>query len=145
MTTTDVKIAREVDGRLAELHDRRYRISRHLNSVLDTLKHWGMSVEDARANSSMTRRVESIDKWTAELDEIGVEIDAAEADYTGWTRFFFVQHLHNTTECSSFRWNTRIVWCPEISGLTEEEAVAEYGATLCTKCFKSAPVEGSRA
>jgi len=110
MTTTDVKIAREVDGRLAELHDRRYRISRHLNSVLDTLKHWGMSVEDARANSSMTRRVESIDKWTAELDEIGVEIDAAEADYTGWTRFFFVQHLHNTTECSSFRWNTRIVW-----------------------------------
>jgi len=141
MITTNIETAREIDGRLADLHDRRYRISRQLNPVLDRLRRWGMTLDDARTNLSMTRDVEWIDRKMTELDEIGIQIDATEAEYTGWNRFFFVQHLHNTTECSSFRWNTRIVWCPEISGLTEEEAVAEYGATLCTKCFKSAPTQ----
>lgn len=61
--------------------------------------------------------------------------------YAGWTRFYLVEHIHNTTACSSFRPTTRVGWLPKVSGLTEVEAVAEYGAILCTKCFPTAPVE----
>lgn len=61
--------------------------------------------------------------------------------YEGWTRFFLVEHIHNTQRCPSFRPTTRVGWLPEVSGLTEAEAVREYGATLCTKCFPTAPVE----
>ena len=61
--------------------------------------------------------------------------------YTGWSRFFLVQHIHSNQYCSSFRPTTRVGWLPEVSGLTEAEAVAEYGAILCTICFPSAPVE----
>jgi hypothetical protein len=61
--------------------------------------------------------------------------------YTGWQRFFLVEHIHASQHCSSFRASTRISWLPAVSGLTEAEAVAEYGAILCTICFPSAPVE----
>jgi len=60
--------------------------------------------------------------------------------YTGWQRFFLVEHIHASQHCSSFRANTRVNWLPAVSGLTEAEAVAEYGAILCTICFPSAPV-----
>lgn len=43
-----------------------------------------------------------------------------------------------------FRATTKVGWLPEVSGLTEAEAVAEYGAILCTICFPSAPVEWTR-
>jgi hypothetical protein len=65
--------------------------------------------------------------------------------YTGWQRFFLVEHIHSSQRCSSFRPTTRIGWLPKVSGLTEAEAVAEYGAALCTICFPSAPVELTRA
>lgn len=59
--------------------------------------------------------------------------------YGGWSRFFLVQHIHKSMYCSSFRPSTRIGWLPSVSGLTEEEAVAEHGETLCTICYPSAP------
>lgn len=61
--------------------------------------------------------------------------------YEGWQRFFLVEHIHSSAACSSFRPTTRVGWLPKVSGLTETEAVAEYGAILCTICFPSAPVE----
>lgn len=61
--------------------------------------------------------------------------------YGGWNRFFLVQHIHSSQSCSSFRPTTKIGWLPYVSGLTEAEAVAEHGATLCTICFPSAPTE----
>jgi hypothetical protein len=62
-------------------------------------------------------------------------------EYTGWTRFFLVDHIHNSRACHTLRPTTRIGWLPNVSGLTEAEAVKEHGATLCTVCFPSAPVE----
>jgi hypothetical protein len=61
--------------------------------------------------------------------------------YEGWQRFFLVEHIHSSAACSSFRPTTKVGWLPKVSGLTEAEAVAEYGAILCTICFPSAPVE----
>lgn len=71
---------------------------------------------------------------------------AAEADYEGWSRFFLVNagHIHRSMSCSSCnkgRSATVFSWLPELSGLTEADAVAAHGAHLCTVCFPTAPTE----
>ena len=79
----------------------------------------------------------------------------AEARYEGWNRFFGVAggHIHSSMDCSTCnRWTyqsgqtkTAFVWLTELSGLTEDDAVAKYGATLCSRCFPEAPVENTKA
>lgn len=73
------------------------------------------------------------------------EVKAQEALYTGWSRFFLVLnpdgHIHSSRSCSTCQWDTRFGWLPDVSGLTEAEAVAAHGERLCTVCFPSAPVE----
>jgi hypothetical protein len=72
------------------------------------------------------------------------QIDALEATYTGWSRFFLVTsspgHVHSSMHCSTCYPTTTFGWLPELSGQTEAEAVEELGPTLCTVCFPSAPV-----
>jgi len=66
-------------------------------------------------------------------------------DAEGWSRFFLVTnangHIHSSMQCSTCRWDTRFAWLPELSGLTEKDAVEAYGPKLCSVCFPSAPVE----
>jgi hypothetical protein len=80
----------------------------------------------------------------------GILADIAEADKVfrqrgGWTRFFLVTssdgHIHNSTSCSTCRPSTTYSWLPELSGLTEADAVTARGMILCSVCFPSAPVE----
>lgn len=67
----------------------------------------------------------------------------------GWSRFFLVQggHYHRDMTCSTCNKNglrTRFGWNPEMSGMSEDEAIAEFGrraAVLCSVCFPNAPVE----
>ena len=71
---------------------------------------------------------------------------SAQADrYTGWSRFYLVLnsngHIHRDTHCTTCFSTTRYAWLTELSGQTEAEVVAEYGAQLCTVCYPSAPVE----
>lgn len=68
--------------------------------------------------------------------------------YEGWSRFFLVTqangHIHSSMNCQTCNRNgsfTAFSWLPTLSGLGEEQAVAEHGAILCTVCFPSAPVE----
>lgn len=76
---------------------------------------------------------------------INAEIDRLEESYTGWSRFFLVTsspgHIHSSMHCSSCRPTTTYGWLPQLSGKTEDAAVAEHGPTLCSVCFPSAPVE----
>lgn len=69
----------------------------------------------------------------------------AEAEYGGWQRFFLVTntngHIHATRACSTCYPTTQFAWLPDLSGLTEADAVAEHGPRLCTVCFPTAPVE----
>ena len=60
-----------------------------------------------------------------------------------WSRFFLVPggHIHASAACHTFRWTTQVGWLPDLSGLTEADAVAAHGTILCTHCFPSAPVE----
>jgi hypothetical protein len=140
---SEIDTYREIDTRIAAAWNEFWKVQ---DKVIKTQK-------TLRVYKSMGPRyaadIERISAKEAEYVVIAeslraavIELDAKE--YTGWTRFYLVKHIHNTQHCSSFRWNTRIGWLPSVSGLTEQEAVAEYGATLCTKCFPSAPVEGAR-
>jgi len=91
------------------------------------------------------RRQDAIDGLAAarHLEARAIQ-DARAADdalYEGWQRFWLVEHIHGDRHCSSFRPTTRLGWLPDISGLTEAEAVETYGPNLCTKCFPTAPVE----
>jgi hypothetical protein len=75
---------------------------------------------------------------------------AAEAEYEEWSRFFLVPagHIHSSMNCSSCNRGknaTVFTWLPELSGLTEADAVAAHGAWLCTTCFPTAPVEHTNA
>ena len=68
--------------------------------------------------------------------------EVAAQDYEGWNRFILVPggHIHASAVCGSLRFNTKIAWLPELSGLTVEDAVTEYGEILCSRCFPDAPV-----
>lgn len=63
-----------------------------------------------------------------------------------WSRFFLVTssaggHIHRDMSCSTCHPSTRYGWLPELSGLTEADAVAAQGPRLCSVCFPTAPME----
>ena len=68
-----------------------------------------------------------------------------EEAFTGWSRFYLVTnvggHIHSSTGCSTCRPTTEFQFCPQLSGLDQDAAVAELGPVLCSVCFPDAPVE----
>jgi hypothetical protein len=101
--------------------------------------------------TSAQRSLASLVEYEAEVASIQAEIAPLQAEYRAnpWPRFFIVQnnggHIHSSMSCSTCnngRFSaTRFGWLPELSGLTEADAVASQGAILCTVCYPSAPVE----
>lgn len=87
---------------------------------------------------------EIIRKAQGAIQEINLQIDALNAQYTGWSRFFLVQnnngHIHSSLHCSTCHITTQFGWLPSVSGKTEADAVAEFGEILCSVCYPSAPV-----
>ena len=86
------------------------------------------------------------EKATEDLDTARSIYQEANSHYEGWNRYFGVQdgHIHSSMDCHSCNNGftpTSFVWLPDLSGSTEEEAVAAGGATLCTHCYPTAPVE----
>jgi hypothetical protein len=143
----EIAKAREVDTRIAEQWNLYYDKASEARMV-------EVRAEQLRKNAARQPRfAATFEEQAARLDR-SVKVLRAEAavfsaradeiegnEYTGWTRFFLVEHIHNSRACHTLRPTTRIGWLPSVSGLTEAEAVKEHGATLCTVCFPSAPVE----
>lgn len=88
---------------------------------------------------------------TAKAEVARIQIAAAplHAEYANrrWSRFFTVQqnngHIHSSMNCSTCnngRTATEFGWNPELSGLTEREAVNALGPIMCTVCYPSAPL-----
>jgi hypothetical protein len=94
-----------------------------------------------QARTALANRAE----LETELDAVLAEVKALNAQYTGWSRFFLVTssagHVHSSMHCSTCRPTTRYGWLPELSGKTEDVAVAELGPSLCSVCFPSAPLD----
>lgn len=144
--TAEIAAAREADTLIAAKWDIYWE---HNNKAVATRKN--IKVAKSLAANYRGERLEAaqarIERMTEQLNSELLLIEQAreaaqelDADlYTGWSRFFLVQHIHNSQYCSSFRATTRVAWLPKVSGLTEKEAVEVYGETLCTKCFPDAP------
>jgi hypothetical protein len=106
---------------------------------------------DARYNEKINGSKYVVDKFAERVaaEKTAYETyKAVEAEYTGWSRFYLVTssdgHIHSTMSCSTCNNGkdfTEFAWLPELSGLTEADAVAAHGALLCTVCFPNAPVE----
>ncbi|QLF84543.1 hypothetical protein SEA_RIE18_61 [Microbacterium phage Rie18] len=149
--TAEIAKAREVDTEVARLwslyHDVNDKAIVKLKEKADLEKRlrnnyqMSPSLRASREErvAELTEQIAAIREEAAPLKATAIAYD--KANYEGWNRFFLVQHIHNSQHCSSFRPTTRVGWLPSVSGLTEAEAVAEHGATLCTICFPSAPVE----
>jgi len=140
--------ARKVDTFIAEKYNEYFAVVERISTIRKAIKDSNKSLSWTRhpgAKESIERRIAGYEEQITALEaERQLKSDAyleAEKLYKGWSRFFLVQHIHSNTHCSSFRPTTRIGWLPNVSGLTEAEAVKEHGATLCTICFPSAPVE----
>jgi hypothetical protein len=81
----------------------------------------------------------------ADLDAEWVKERELQRQYTGWSRFFVVTsstgHIHSSMACHTCKITTTYGWMPDLSGLTEVDAVAKCGPALCSVCFPSAPLD----
>lgn len=144
----EIAHARDSDTRIAEawnaFHDVNDKAVALTKSSAKTRK-----VINQYAPNQRERILARVERDEAKAEEFREEakplrqaaVDLNEELYDGWNRFFLVEHIHSSQHCSSFRPTTRVGWLPNVSGLTEAEAVKEHGATLCTICFPSAPTE----
>jgi hypothetical protein len=148
--TAEIAAAREVDTMIAAKWDMFWEIDGRRRNEQQKLESTRSSLSRMKEGDRQFAQFTDLVAWyEGEVSTLAqaaamVRKDAIELDellYTGWTRFFLVKHIHSSMSCSSFRPTTRVGWLPNVSGLTEAEAVKEHGATLCTICYPSAPVE----
>ena len=89
-------------------------------------------------------RIAKCDEHIAELEAEAAPFHALYREHR-WSRFFLVLntngHIHSDTSCSTCFITTEFGWLPQLSGLTEADAVEQQGEILCSVCFPSAPVE----
>jgi hypothetical protein len=94
---------------------------------------------------SIDREYEKLEKMQKEIQALREEEKPYNAEYARrpWSRFFLVinanGHVHKSRSCVTCFPTTQYGWLYEMSGMTEEEAVAERGEQMCTECFPSAP------
>jgi len=149
--SAEIANARKVDTEVARLWSLYYEVADQILVTVKRLDGYRESFEryvalDLQIRASQVKKnVEACEAQVAKLREQAAPLrkaaqDFDKANYEGWNRFFLVKHIHNTVRCSSFRPTTKIGWLPDVSGLTEVEAVKAHGEALCTICFPSAPV-----
>ena len=145
----EIAAARAADERIAAAWSAYWAAmaptSTHSASIKDATKRLRYARTD-EARAQWEARIARAQAAIATITEAAAPLAQAARDldaelYTGWQRFYLVEHIHSSTRCSSFRPTTRVGWLPDVSGLTEAEAVAAHGAILCTICFPSAPIE----
>lgn len=96
-----------------------------------------------RIENTLARYAEGVE----DIERLKAEAAPDEAEYNEkqWSRFFLVTnsngHIHSSMNCSTCHITTAFAWLPDLSGLTEKDAVDAHGPHLCTVCFPSAPVE----
>lgn len=122
--TLDEEVVKLAEATLVDDSAPEWRVG-HVRRVLGELASASAAVVEARA---------AFAPLDAEWDRRG-----------GWSRFFIVQnnngHIHSNMHCSTCYVRTQFGWLPDLSGLTEADAVEAHGTILCSVCFPSAPVE----
>lgn len=128
------------------------RTRREVNETIEQLLEMAAAkiANPDTAAWSLRETQATVDRWDALKTEIAAaraEAQPLEAEYDAkpWSRFFLVTnangHIHSSMTCSTCNPRTRFAWLPELSGLTEKDAVDAHGPRLCTVCYPTAPVE----
>ena len=145
---TDTVIA-EINTKIAKERShaaeaaRRIDLAERANAKADAEDGW----KDNWHGISIAREQYRIAKCAEKIAELEAEAAPFHAVYRQhrWSRFFLVLntngHIHRDTSCSTCFITTDFGWLPELSGLTEADAVEQQGEILCSVCFPSAPVE----
>lgn len=168
MTATAIRHEVEIDTALADRYEAQARASADIHRAVDSIHFsardkkqyrgrtaigWMMTEEQAIAacpdrsyGQDKSELVEKLAEGRARWAAIEAEIKALNAQYTGWSRFFLVTssaggHIHRSMQCSTCTYTTTYGWLPQLSGLTEKDAVEDQGPRLCSVCFPTAPVE----
>lgn len=147
----------EIDTALAEIFGRMYdtgqqagivassarTMQRHLDDLAAGRRTWGFGSEERLAGLWA--------QYDALMDEVAAMRDECkpydeEFDRRGgWTRAWLVDnaggHVHRSMECNTCFPTTKFGWLPQVSGLDEDEIVAQAGEAACTICYPSAPAE----
>ena len=148
--TAEIAKARRIDTLIAAEWAKYYVVKDEMASIANNLKsdvkmanyYWNMPNRQATYSARITRNEAKLNELRPTCEALQEAARQMDKDlYEGWNRFFLVQHIHSSQHCSSFRPTTKVGWLPDVSGLTEAEAVKAHGATLCTICFPSAPTE----
>jgi hypothetical protein len=146
-----------VDTKLADINGKLAYQRRVIHSCSDSIARADRAIAADIANG----RKPSAQPYGIDISQQQARIDAAEEkiaeleaeadplhdvyDQHRWSRFFLVLntngHIHRSTFCATCFPTTEFGWLPEVSGLTEAEAVAAHGEILCSVCYPSAPVE----
>lgn len=125
----------EVDTVLADLWTRRAQARMYLDSAISIGDRYPHQRDDAR-----------IEGLRAEASALTAQARPYEAQFAArrWSRFFIVRnnggHIHSSMDCPTCYPTTQFGWLPQLSGLSEADAVADQGEILCSICFPSAPV-----
>lgn len=159
--------ATRIDRQLADLHDRRRKHEQHITDAADTIRRcagqtrdrrgvWNDTLDNAiaatiertwdqRTHATAGARLNEHRNHIAAIDTQTAALQQVWRDNGCWTRFFLVTntngHIHSTTACRTCVATTTFAWLPELSGLSEHDAVGAHGSILCTVCFPEAPVE----
>lgn len=132
----------EIDTQLADLYAQDAKACHYLDQARKSREYAMGKGLQYEIESAETR----IAKYKAEIASIREQREPLEAIYNAkpWSRFFLCNahsgHIHSTLNCSTTFMTTAFSWLPELSGLTEVEAVEAYGEILCSVCYPSAPV-----
>lgn len=149
---------RRENRKLSLAHDvgiRPVYVTRQRREVRETLAEI-VALADAKSadpetfpwvKSDIDGSLEKLAAIQAEIVALHAEASPLEDLYTEnqWSRFFLVQntggHIHSSMNCSTCHITTQFGWLPNLSGLTEADAVAAHGPLLCSVCYPTAPVE----
>lgn len=130
-----------IDTAIADAYE---AVAKARQALAQAQKHLDWSIKNNRVFDIEKNECVRDSKRAAYADAVEL-MEVREMAYEGWSRFFLVTntngHIHSSMSCSTCFADTDFAWLPELSGLTEADAVAEYGEILCSVCFKSAPVE----
>lgn len=156
-TEANRALARAIDEAHRTVGDRRT-----LGTRRNCVSQWKRSDEDVEGDIHKLAISEAPKPWalydpaktSARINEARAELARCDNeqrpldavyDASPWSRFFLVTssdgHIHRSMHCPSCRATTEYGWLPELSGLTEADAVAAHGQLLCSVCFPAAPVE----
>lgn len=137
------KLAVETDTALAPLWETEQRNRAYAYEVRQRLQDPRYGNRSQRTIDEYEQQIHTYQTRAAEARAEAAPLEAIYDTYR-WSRFFLCTasngHIHSTTACTTTFVTTQFAWLPELSGLTEAEAVEAHGEILCSVCFPSAPV-----